>query len=350
VGPRGDARGLSAAWRRLPAGATGVALIAYPAERMDSTNARPPQPRRFLFRLDGSKDNDAFFAARQARDGGVAYSGTPMKVGRGWIPDLVEVAWDQDRHAVELTLVELEATETAACAACRKYLPEASNSILAAFASYLDAVIAQCNVTADPRTSDVRELRNALELGTSARVRTAGALRSDVEFVEEWALIDQAERSSVPAAVRTSATRPLVLDGQISLTRGETDGLRRAIRVIYAVVIGLDRSAGTLGGWCKLPGQPLNNAGEQGGGGFPELRQLLVNQRAGTRVDSARLVAEMAQLCAASKGYRLDAPQIATVLGEYAPVVQRVRKHEAMNTVFEQARVALRPYAVEPTA
>ena len=47
--------------------------------------------RRFLFRLDGAKENEHFFRCRRGDDGCIAYSGTVLSIGPGWIPDLIEV-------------------------------------------------------------------------------------------------------------------------------------------------------------------------------------------------------------------------------------------------------------------
>ena len=58
-----------------------------------------------------------------------------------------------------LTLIELEATEPVALISCRKYLPEASADIVAAFYAYLDRAIRQCQTTADPRKSELVHLK-----------------------------------------------------------------------------------------------------------------------------------------------------------------------------------------------
>ena len=84
---------------------------------------------RFLFRLDGSRDNDQFMDLWRARYGNNVYSGTPMKLGPGWIPDFVELMTDETVKSMSLTLIELEATEGDARASCRKYLPESSAQI-----------------------------------------------------------------------------------------------------------------------------------------------------------------------------------------------------------------------------
>jgi len=80
--------------------------------------------RRFLFRLDMAKENEQFLALRQGRGVDQVYSGTPMKVGPGWIPDFFELAIDRDANVLSLTLIELEATDIVARASCRNPHPK----------------------------------------------------------------------------------------------------------------------------------------------------------------------------------------------------------------------------------
>ncbi|MCX5685320.1 MAG: hypothetical protein NT049_16815, partial [Planctomycetota bacterium] len=133
---------------------------------------------RFIFRLDGSQENDGFFDERRSREDVVAYSGAAMLVGPGWIPDLVEVEVSDDGSRFTITLVELEAHEITARASCRKYLPEPSNEILQRFLEYLCGTTRQCKATADPRLVEFMKLQDALSKTTVVEVRTAGALRS----------------------------------------------------------------------------------------------------------------------------------------------------------------------------
>jgi hypothetical protein len=115
----------------------------------------------FLFRLDGSRENDAFLALRRASYAERLYSGTPMKLGPGWIPDFVEVAIDDGTKTLLLTLIELEATESVARASCRKYLPEPSREVLTRFQQYLGTILLECQATADPRLGAFQRLRTA---------------------------------------------------------------------------------------------------------------------------------------------------------------------------------------------
>ena len=118
--------------------------------------------QRFLFRLDGSKDNDNFFTCRRQQESAIAYSGMAMAVGPGWIPDLIAVESIDNGTDYSVTLIELEASEIVARASCRKYLPESSTDIAQRFVAHLDSVLAQCKATADPRLEAFRSLREAL--------------------------------------------------------------------------------------------------------------------------------------------------------------------------------------------
>jgi len=113
---------------------------------------------RFLFRLDGSKENDEFFEMRRKDGVEEVYSGTPLAIGPGWIPDLVEVTTDVAAQSVAITLIELEASEIVAKASARKYLPESSTRIVEDFTVYLGTVIAHCRRTADPRAEKFQRL------------------------------------------------------------------------------------------------------------------------------------------------------------------------------------------------
>ena len=149
---------------------------------------------RFLFRMDMAKDNEDFLRLRNASHATHMYAGLAIKLGPGWIPDFIEVVLERDRETAELTLIELEATEAFCRISCRKYLPERSSDVVAAFLTYLDSVISQCRSTADPRREVFEALRISIGTLTSVLVRTAGALRSSADFVEVFALIDQGDR------------------------------------------------------------------------------------------------------------------------------------------------------------
>lgn len=302
---------------------------------------------RFLFRLDGSKENDDFFTRRREREKAVAYSGTPMKVGPGWIPDLVEVSLDQTNAVCRLTLIELEATDILARASCRKYLPEPSSAVVQGFVNYLGAVIFHCRVTADQRVGAFQELRDLLDGQVSIAVCTAGALRSSVDFLEEYSLIDQPGRLTVPSVQPVASSPEFVFRGNVSLSREETDGLRRTVRILYAVVMGHDHSSGTLKSWRNLRRKPLDMAVSKARQQFVELYKLLSSKTgSGMRIDCDRLAEEIAALWSESPHFRFTSAQVAEVVRDFVPVSMRFAEHESMRTVFKAARSILETGAI----
>jgi hypothetical protein len=63
----------------------------------------------FLFRIDGAKDNDAFFNALRPSMSFV-YAGVDIQVGSsGWSPDLIKCSLGETNQ-FKLTLIELDAT------------------------------------------------------------------------------------------------------------------------------------------------------------------------------------------------------------------------------------------------
>ena len=118
--------------------------------------------RYFLFRLDGSKDNDYFSAQRRDKLGAIPYSGTTMSVGPGWVPDLIKVEMDDASTNIIVTLVELEAAAVTARVACRKFLPEPSDQIVRAFMDYLETVVIECRRRTDLRLQEFESLKRGL--------------------------------------------------------------------------------------------------------------------------------------------------------------------------------------------
>jgi len=298
--------------------------------------------RRFLFRLDGSKENDDFFSCRGRRENVVAYSGTAITVGPGWIPDLIEVDSVDDGAGYSFTLIELEASEITARVSCRKYLPESSTDVVQRFVTYLDSVITQCHATADPRLDAFRSLREALGNQVTAVVRTAGALRSSTEFLEVHTLLDQPERISLRPSQPVVAGQVFALGGIRSFSRGETDGLRRTVRVLHAVVTGHDHSSATLHSWRNLRRKPLDIAVSKERERFVQLDLLLGNKSAsGMRLDCDRLVDELVGLWSTSSTYRLTSAEVADSVRHFEPISMRFANQESMRAVYDAARSAL---------
>jgi hypothetical protein len=302
---------------------------------------------RFLFRLDGSKENDEFFLCRRGQASCVAYSGTAMSVGPGWIPDLIEVDVSEDESSATVTLIELEAVDITARASCRKYLPETSVDVVQRFLAYLDTVKKQCLATADPRGEDFEALRNALLARPKVVVRTAGALRSSPDFLEMHALLDQPERvvfTSLPSAV---VAQNLSFTGARPFSREETDGLRRTVRILHAVVAGHDHSSGTVHSWRNLRRKPLDIAVAKDPDQLRELHRLVSNKSAsGMRLDCDRLAEELVVLWSMAGTNSMTRTDVAGVIQRFAPLAMAFSNQESMRTVYDSARVALKSVAI----
>lgn len=301
--------------------------------------------RRFLFRLDGSRDNDHYFDRRREHDNTVAYSGMTMTLGPGWIPDLIEVDFGDNGAVSTITLVELEASESTARVSCRKYLPEPSIDVLQRFVTYLDGVIAQCRASADPRLDKIRDLRKAIGTGEFLIVRTAGALRSSSTFLEVHTLIDQPERISLAEVQSKVSAAAFVCAGLRVLSRAETDGLRRTVRILHAVVIGQDHSGGTLHTMRNVS-KPLDAAVSKDPERFVQLSHLLAKYTAtGMRIDCDGLAEELAALWSMSKTYQLPGSAVADCIERFVPISMQFANRESMRVVYESARSALEVYA-----
>jgi len=75
----------------------------------------------FLFRFDGSRDNDRYLEFARAR-GFVLFAGKELRLGPGWIPDYMRVAVEDEGQSCKLAIVELEADANTARISARKYL------------------------------------------------------------------------------------------------------------------------------------------------------------------------------------------------------------------------------------
>ncbi len=265
-----------------------------------------------------------------------------MLIGPGWIPDLVEAEADGDWTSCTITLVELEGSEITARASCRKYIPESSIEIVQRFLSYLESVLAQCKATADPRLGALRSFREALVGGLPTIVRTAGALRSSSEFLEVHALRDQPEQLSTISSPATVDGHSFEFEGMRSFSREETDGLRRAVRILHAVVTGNDHSNATLHSWGNLRRKPLEVAASKYGPRLTQLGQLLNNRSAsGMQIDSGKLVDELVELWSNAPTFRLSRAGVAEALRTFTPISMRFAGRDSMRAVFAAARSVL---------
>ncbi|SRR5712691_796087 len=302
---------------------------------------------RYLFRLDGSRENDEFFEMRRKEGIDVAYSGTPLKIGPGWIPDLVEVATDAKTHSATITLIELEASEIVAKASARKYLPESSAAIAEGFAGYLRTVIAQCRQTADSRTETFQRLMQFLADGSSLAVRTAAALRTASSFIEDLPLIDQPSGITISPSSQTLARPAFLFDGERPLSRIEVNGVIRVIRLFDAVILDRDISSGTLRSWRNLRVKRLNHAVEEVHQSYPGLWRLLSEKADhGLRLDCDRICDELTKLWSSGKKYRIAPNDIAAAIASFYPLAIAFQEFEPMHRVFGEAQAVLKKWAI----
>lgn len=302
---------------------------------------------RHLFRLDMAKDNDEFLVLRRSRQVDHVYSGTPMRVGPGWIPDFLELVVDRDSQICRLTLIELEATEIAARASCRKYLPEPSSGIMQTFLGYLDTVISQCRSTADPRLDAFEGLKEIVVSTSTIVVHTAGALRTSPDLLEDLPLIDQPERPALPVADVVKSSSSFIFTGERRLTRAEADGVRRAARILHAVIVGRDHSGGTMKSWRNISQKPLDRAVAKEQGRYPHLHKLITGRTEhGLNINCENVATELATLWRAADGEPMTADRAAAMVSTFVPVAVTFENHVPMQTVFARARETLRGTAI----
>lgn len=214
----------------------------------------------YLFRIDQAKDNDVYFETTKKQGVNTAYAGVEIKIGQGWVPDLVRVSCQDLPEACILTLIELETSKPEALKSSRKYLPESSAHILEVFQNYLDRVIENCRATADPRRSTVEGLRVFLGKQPKVVIETACALRSGSEYLEKLPLLAQLgeewhSSASTDRPPREKSVRLPELNFEtnlLSLTRYQSIALNRAVLILDAIVQKRDHSASVMKNWVNL--------------------------------------------------------------------------------------------------
>jgi hypothetical protein len=298
--------------------------------------------RPFLFRIDNARDNDEFMNLRRERHGDRLFSGTAIKIGPGWIPDYIELSVDEGKNEIRLTLIELEANEGTARASCRKYIPEPSAAIVEAFHAYLDTVLAQCRLTADPRLDGFRQLKETLVRSTKVIVQTAGAIRNSPDFIELYPLLDQPIQNPIGGAHATADEQSQIqLEGQRSLSRLEIDGVRRAVRLLYAVAAGKDDNGGLWKSHKNLRRKPLDTALSKQPEDFPVLRQIVfLSSQSGAKVDCDKMANELVALWA-GVGQRITAEQVVGWVRTFYPAAIEFGAEQSMQSVFAQARAIM---------
>lgn len=267
------------------------------------------------------------------------YAGVEMKIGRGWIPDFVEVCCDLAEKTCTIRLIELEATETVALISARKYLPEESSRILRAFDTYLDRILDLCRSTSDPRRSAFLQLKTFLTEARSIIIRTAGALRTSRTLLEDLPLIDQPRPERISRCLEPPSIQLFRFEGEVSLTPRERKTLFRALLILDGVVRGRDHSGANLKNWLGLRTQPLKVTVRTATQQYHFLQAFLASDtRSGGRVDCDGIAQELATLWSGSCETRFDLKQVSTLVTQYFPTAVLLRKYDPMSKVFEGAR------------
>lgn len=298
-------------------------------------------PTVYLFRIDGSKDNDAFFNALSPSAAHV-YAGIDFRVGTiEWIPDLVRVDVDDLNSRCVLTIIELEATESEALRSCRKFLPENSTAIVQALTDYLGRVIRDCQARADRRADDFRRLKAVLSEAKHITVTTAGALRSSTKFVEDRPLIDQPKFDSPPRPIETEdQIDSREFRGTMRLGAGDAKAVARCVMILDAVVRSRDHSVAIFRTWRgQNRSQPLKYLLIHNPGIYPNLRSFLFEKgNSGLMLNFEAILADLTELWSSARKKPIEAERIRALISSYYPVANKVTSHEAMTGIFEVAR------------
>jgi len=293
---------------------------------------------RYLFQIDGAKENDKFFEATRSSPS-LAYKGVELKVGKGpWIPDLVQVEIDESHAQGVLTLIELEDKKPDALAGCRKYLPEDSRDILRRFNQYLDRIREECHSRADARGHEFARLKKTLG-SVRLVVKTACALRSSTDIIEEWPLMDQPETSQSQGAQQTS-DKEEGKEGELHLFHDTEEmsakrakAMGRCVMVLDAVIRGKDVSDATLHAWRpKSPLKTLLKTNDS-----PILRELFETHNTMLKLDFEALLSE---LLAIWQGVRPDLHRegVRCLISGYFPTALDIPKSKLMKEIFDTAR------------
>jgi hypothetical protein len=302
--------------------------------------------KNYLFRIDGAKDNDAFFNALRPSMSHV-YAGVDIQIGSsGWSPDFIRISVGESQDS-KLTLIELDATESIVRISCRKYLPENSTDIVRAFGKYLERVIAQCQTTAHPHENEFIQLKAMLSKAEKIVVTTAGGLRSAVDFIEELSLLDQPERilqmQSIEAVsqITPRIVIPNFNDKILRLSPLEAKILSRPVLILDAVIRKDDHSAAAFNAWrqSQLRHRPYFKKLKQDTA-YPSLRSLLfetVNR--GIALDFEALLSELAEMWSGATKLEFDQKRVRDLISGYFPIASEIkREEESMRSIFEKAR------------
>lgn len=296
----------------------------------------------YLFRLDGARDNDEFLQLSLSQGINLVYAGVEMKIGRGWVPDFLEVSGDFENRTCVVRLIELEATEISALVSTRKYLPEDSSRILKAFDLYLDRVVDRCRTTSDPRRDDFVRLKNLLLEAKSISVRTAGALRTSRQFIEDLLLMDQPQSEQITRIQKHSTPQSFTFFGERSLSPRDRKSLFRTLLILDGVIRERDHSAARVGGWLAHRTQPLKIAVKDASNRYPLLAAFLsADKRSGGRTNCDGLAKELSALWSKARKVPLDPHLVSDMVVRYFPTARLLREHDPIQKAFESARAVI---------
>lgn len=288
----------------------------------------------YLFQIDGAQNNDPFFNSLRP-SASLFYKGTTFRAG-DWVPDGVRIDLGESRCL--LTLIELEDTRPNALISSRKYLPENSDLIIRALGEYIDRIVSECQSTGDSREVGFVRLKEILIAGTPFEVTTACALRSAADFIEELPLIDHRRptESPEPFTDRTDGTDeakdgPSLLQGTLRFGQERLYALARCVKVLDAVIRHEDHGEGMFHSWTsKAPlRRLLRNRTDS-----PLLKGLIAEiNRKGMTLDIEALLSEIVSIW---PGTSLE--EARRLISRYLPIASRIRGHDRMRSILEQAR------------
>ena len=293
----------------------------------------------YLFQIDSAPNNDTFFNG-QLPGSAFFYRGSMFRVGEApWIPDGLRVEVEESR--LVLTLIELEDTKANALISSRKYLAEDSNLIVQALSEYLGRVISDCRSTGDPRKIGFAQLQDTLAQGDAFVVKTACALRSSQEIIEELPLIDQphvsrAQSGPVEQNAAINEDKLPVFEGSLKINAEKTKALGRCVAVLDAVVRHKDHSDATFHSWRMK--SPLKRFLRESNGS-PVLRNLILGTgfQTGMTLDFEALLSELVALWSNS-AEALQREDARRIIRGYFLTASRIRSKDRTEKVFDDAR------------
>jgi hypothetical protein len=292
----------------------------------------------FLFRFDGSRDNDRYLECARAR-GFVLFAGKELRLGPGWIPDYMRVVVEDEGRSCKLAIIELEADANTARISARKYLPESSQSVVDALFAYLERACIRCRATADPRLESITKLKDILQECETIVVVAAGCQRDSFDSIEELPLIDQ-DHGLRPtrANAERKPRRGFVLNGDVTLSPVEHKNLSRTVLILDAVVRGWDKSGASFRNWRSSRAQPLRAALRADPGQFSELGVLMLGNKLGVQVDVDRVAAELASVWTSLSRRQYTPDSVLRALQQYLPIASGLPSSIAVREAFEKAR------------